>query len=397
MKCCNKTLKLQTSEKGIKYYYCETCKRGGKGKTAKDAERDFNKSVTSKKQVQYDIVPVGKSEAINHLQVISHELANVNASYIDDKARRAIEQNNIEYIANQTSEKFNELWKTETGVKSIKKALADSFNYICELGKSGAIVPYGSKCEFIPEIECIEFALTNGRCAPFKEIFIIPYFENDVTQSWSENDGYHYRVEEGSPRGDFQGCFVGGFNIEHNKYEGRKYDEEFLIKVAEDHSPTYKAYLKEQFEFNVMRSEGKLDTDDFGKEYYNKKIEYKDKKTGKPKSFIKKIYAENADTPYIGTDRIKMLMKTAGKNYFNKFMKVRKATIVADEIDREENQSRDQAADFVLNQAGEQFADIVDGEIIEDIDSVENDDQPQKESNNGVANEDLFDQDSNDL
>jgi hypothetical protein len=368
MKCCNKQIKINRQTSGEKLYWmqCESCGKKGKGKTQKDAEKAFRESpITSKipPPAVTSNLPVVVTSKKTFYEYVDKSLAVIakESSPVQDKPAtlRMIEKNE-KYIANLSGYSYDKIWKTEQGAQSFVDAFHEANYHAATMPEMGSVVPYGEIVEFIPAVECFEFLLTTGSNPPFKGIFMKPVFEKDQSRSWQDREGYHYEIQHGMPRGDIIGVIVGGTRTDTGLPDGESYDEPFLMSMAEHHSPGYKAYLIDKEDFERMRSEGNLKKDNTGREYMSKQMHKKGGGT-----WEKKIYEHDLKNPYDGPDKVKMLIKTAGKHFFKKFVKTRNAAAMADEWQEEAPENREQAADDVLSKAAGQFADIQDGEPIE--------------------------------
>ncbi|MCK5347146.1 MAG: hypothetical protein KAR20_27240, partial [Candidatus Heimdallarchaeota archaeon] len=285
------------------------------------------------------------------------QLLNQSAKFIDKPATQRLIQNNLRYITTQlTGNSWNKIWNTPTGRESITFALAESLHYAASLPAMGSLVPFGSTCEFIPAVECFKFALETGKNPPFKDINIEPIYRNDKRKISRENGNFKFELEIGIPRGEIIAVAVYGHNLAQDKIIGEIYDADRLIEKAKTHSASYRTYLEEKSEFLQKKSEGKTKIDNEGNHFYEKKIEWTDKDSGKPKSFFKKIFEHSITNPYEGADRPEMLRKSAGKSFLSPYMKVRDAMAMADEwTGNEDEMTPDQEVDSILNQAANQF------------------------------------------
>lgn len=358
MKCCNKKLELHKTEKGEVYYYCPTCKKGGRGKTEKEAANAFNNiKACPPVAITKELQPVPKNkDLVKWAAANMPALLNQSAQFIDKPATQRMIEKNVRYISNLSGYSWDKVWNSPEGQESISHALSEALYHAATLPEMGSIVPFGKTAEFIPANECYEFIMTTGKNPPFEKdsIFNQGIFGNDQTKSWSENGEFHYKIDNGMPRGEIIGIVVGGIRTDSGKRIGDSYDEQFLMSIAEHHSSSYKQYLIEKADFQRMKVEGKLKVDTSNREYYIKEIKKRDGGIWK-----KEIYEDDIKNPYVGPDKVKMLMKTAGKHFFKKYVKTRNAAAMAGEWEGESEVNGDididQAADDVLNKAAGQF------------------------------------------
>jgi len=400
MKCCNKPLELKKGESTTKgkyvYYHCETCGRRGLGKDEKQAETEFKKSIANptektpeksnpqkNQHINNDLLPIpaDRSKLSAWSQNNMPALLNHSAQFIDKPATQRMIEKNIRYIANLSGKSWDKVWSSPEGQESISNALGESLYYGAILGEMGDLVPYGKIAEFIPNIECYKFALETGRNAPFKDIDIMPIYDNDqIAENEISNGNYNFKYKPGFPRGEIIGVVVLATRTDTGKTIGEAYDAERLMKKAEHHSPSYRSFIIERENFQRLRVEGKLLKDNTGREYYEKKVDYK--KDGKDLSFTDKVYFSDIVNPYDGPDKPEMLRKSAGKSFFRPYMKTRNASAMADEWQEDDEPTRDKACDNVLNRATGQFSGNREPEI-KDADIVI---EPEKEVDSGIEN-----------
>ena len=376
MKHCNRELEIKSGKlngKTMFYAECMTCGKKYKSEKKSDVENYFSQSEKTDAPAtpeNYELQPIPQRQ--NPEQIIKWGQSNLNAlvkqsaQFIDKPATSRMIEKNIRYVANLSGKAWDKIWLTPEGQDSIKNALTEANYYAATLGDMGDLVPFGSGCEFIPNIECYKFALETGKNAPFKDIQIDLIHENDQTENYQKDGNFNIEIKRGIPRGDILAVVVSGVRTDNDKRIGEIYDVERLLDKARHHSQSYKSYLQEKSDFTKMKVEGKLKKDDSGRLYFEKKIEYT--KNGKPESFMKKTYEDDIVNPYDGPDRPEMLRKAAGKSFFRPYMKIRNASAMAEEWEPDEPENREQAADNVLNRAADQFkgVDIQDAEIIED-------------------------------
>ena len=187
-------------------------------------------------------------------------------------------------------------------------------------------------------------------------------FSNDIKKCWGDNAGFHYEIQHGMPRGEIIGVYVGGTKVDSGVVIGESYDEQFLMKIAEDHSKGYQSYLEQINDFRRLKSEGKLKKDKNG----NDGIE----KTGQYGKYY--LLEKDIVNPYVGPNKIKMLCKSAGKHFFKKYVKMRNAMEMSSEWTEEDVQDEktmDQTADSVLEKAAEQFTTTE--EVVDNIKDAE--------------------------
>ena len=370
MKCCNNVLKLldrQTDEHGkIFFYKCDSCGRQGWGKNKAAAEKMFNESKPKTQPPTVQNTALAKMPAdrklinawaANNMLVLMSQ----SAQFIDKPATSRMIEKNIRYVANLQGKTWDKIWSTEEGQESISYALSESLYYGATLPEMGSIVPFGNTAEFVPSVECFEFAMKTGKNAPFSEIKIIPIHENDTRKVYQKDENFTVELEYGIPRGEIIAVAVQARRTDTQKYVGELYDVERLLEKAAEHSPSYRQYLNDKADFDKLRVEGKLKEEN-GRKYMEKKFS----------NWTKKIFEHDIINPYAGADRPEMMRKSAGKTFFRPFMKVRNASAMADEWNEDEtlkdDATRDEAADHVLKQAAGQFEtgseNIVDAEII---------------------------------
>ena len=385
---CNVELKPQkghSEQKGDYIYYnCQDCSTRGIGKTAKDAEKDFLKNHPQETQIEsgqqetqtsiITLAPKSPKDIIKWAQSNMPALMEQSAQFIDKPATRRMIEKNIRYVSGLTCKSWDKIWNTPEGQESISNALAEAHYYASTLPDMGSIVPFGTVAEFIPSVECFEFAMLQGKNSPFDMIQIIPVHENDQRKPELVNGNFDLHLQYGIPRGKIIAVCVMARRSDTGKTIGEIYDVDRLLEKAKHHSPAYRNYIIEKENFQRAKIEGKLKRDQHGREYMETVINKKDGGT-----WEKKSYEHDITNPYDGPDRPEMLRKAAGKSFFRPYMKVRNATAMADEWKSDEtindDISRNQAADNVLSQAENQFVDktkIKDAEIVAEKDDIEN-------------------------
>ncbi len=382
--CCNIPLSIQRFKgneniKSFLFYLCPTCGKKAKGYTQVEAEKTFKALTEPTTTTIKTLAPLSSKGGLiqwaeNNMPVLLKQAA----QFIDKPATKRMIEKNIRYISNLSGYSWDKIWKSPEGQESISHAFSESLYYAATLPEMGSIVPYGNTAEFIPSVECFKFALETGKGAPFTDINIILIHENDLTSISQDKGNFNIKTVLSVPRGEVIAVCVYATRIDTSNRIGEVYDVQRLLEKAKHHSPAYRSFLFEKADFNTIRIEGKLKKDESGREYMEKKISKKDGST-----WNKKIYEHDITNPYDGPDRPEMLKKSAGKTFFRPYMKVRNAAAMADEWDGDdmENEiSRNAAADNVLNQAGKQFDDIKDAEIIPD-------DNPDNEQQNNEGGE----------
>jgi hypothetical protein len=372
--CCNQKIEIKSGKENGKtlfYAQCPICNKKVKSEKKEEVEKYFQQSENQTYQLAkipdkpQSIVEWG----MNNLPALMKE----SAQFIDKPATRRMIEKNLRYVSNLSGSSWDKIWKTPEGQESINYALSESLYHAAILPEMGSIVPFGGIAEFIPGVECYKFALEQGNNSPFADIQIDLIHEKDKTDNYQEDGNFHIEIKRGIPRGEIIAVVVSGIRNDTGKRIGEIYDVDRLLEKAKQHSPAYRNYLQEKAEFTLKKVEGKLKKD-AGGEYYEKNIEYQ--KDGKKQSWNKKVYEHDITNPYDGPDRPEMLRKAAGKSFFRPYMKVRNAAAMAQEWQQEQPETREQAADQVLNRAAQQFSftetvkgkddNIQDAEIVED-------------------------------
>lgn len=358
MNCCNKKLELHKTEKGEVYYYCPTCKKGGRGKTEMDAEKAFRecfKKSGDSIPISKELQPVPKNRDLT--QWVSQNiqaLYNQSAQFVSKPATQRMIEKNVRYISNLSGYAWDKVWNSPEGQESISHALSEALYHAATLPEMGSIVPFGKTAEFIPSVECFKFALETGKNAPFTNINIVLIHQNDQSTIEQDKGNFNLKLNYGIPRGNIIAICVYATRTDTSNVIGEIYDVDRLMEKAERHSAAYRNYIQEKAEFTVMKVEGKLKKDTSSREYYIKTIPKKD-----GTKWDKKIYEDEITNPYDGPDRPEMLRKSAGKTFFRPYMKTRNAAAMAGEWETESEVNGDividQAADDVLNNAAGQF------------------------------------------
>lgn len=394
IKCCNHEIKIQKADT-LWWAKCPKCGKGFKHADKKEVEKFFQEEELktykppamgpSKIMTVIPKIPVKPKESdIIKWENENYYLIESQSTAIQNKPalKRMIRKNSL-YLARLADNKsYDKIFSIPDGVSSITEAYLEACYYGATLGEMGDIVPFGQFAEFIGNIELYKFALETGKNAPFRDIQIDIVYENDKTDNYQEDGNFYFKfIKRGIPRGEPIAVVVSGVRTDVDKKIGDIYDFDRLIEKAKRHSPSYKAYLKQKEEFQLLKTSGKLDKDKAGRECI--------KKTGKFGDYY--IYEDDISNPYDGPDRPEMLRKSAGKSFFAPYMKVRNALAMAEECDIEEPENREQAADNILNQALNQFdgVDITDAEIVED-DEAEKELKPENKKEEQKSNGNLF-------
>jgi len=355
--CNNEIEEKFDTEKKEPYFYCQKCKKGGRGKTAEIAKTEFIKKCSEVKPTTAPIetpqvvtvknvsltIPKKPAELTkwsdDNIQVLSER----SAQFMERPAVQRMIQKNTRYA--MTAD-FKKAWNTPEGQESIINALQESFEIGATLPEMGSIVPFGAVVELIAALPAYEHALTTGKNPPYKNIRINCLYEKDI-YDMSRTDGiFHFEITKmGFPRGDVIGVIVQAFDISAGHDIGEAYDVQALMLKAEKHSAGYQYYLKDMTALRKAEAEQK--------DYIIK--------------WEKKVYEKDITSPYVGADRSKMLEKLAGKSFFAKDMKVRNARAM--ETERVESEPLDphdkKVTDTILDHAVEQVK-IIDAEYKEE-------------------------------
>lgn len=310
----------------------------------------------------------------------------------DTSAMKRLISNNLRYVEN--ADQLKKAWMNPEGQASIVRCVEEAMIMGAELGKMGDLVPYGDIVEFIPSVEAYEFALTNGKNAPFESIEIELIHANDVAKISRKDGDFSMDLQIGIPRGEVQVVAVYGYHSKSGKVVGEVYDKDRLMKKAEDHSASYRKYLQQVSAFEFAKSEGKANIDSNGREYVTIEIqkESEDKYFAKDKAYFfaeeragrlikdskgeyatqriehgrngpwdKKIYRsaienpgvetkliflDELTNPYAGADQPEMLRKAAGKSFMRKYQRIRNSEAAMDEV-----RTHDKTVDTALNMA----------------------------------------------
>lgn len=389
---CNTTIEIKSGKQNNKqmfYAECPVCHIRHKAETEEAVIKFFQDNQTPIQGASQTIPKCTLPATINIIPKTSDKMLewyqnNLPAMYnntlkIQNKpATDRMLSKNFNYVMRFIENpKNNKVTNNEAGLQSITDAYGDALSMAATLGEMGDIVPFGGMAEFVPNIECYKFALEQGPNAPFRDIAIDLIHENDKTENYQKDGNFFIEIKRGIPRGEIIAVVVSAVRTDNDKRIGEIYDVDRLIAKAEQHSPSYRAYLSEKSEFKKMQIENKLKSDNQGL-YFEKEIPKQDGGTWK-----KKIYENDITNPYDGPDRPEMLRKAAGKSFFRPYMKTRNASAMAEEWQSEEPENREHAADMVLSRAAEQFGnseqfkDVKDAEIVQEK-TVEKNDKGDK-------------------
>jgi hypothetical protein len=355
---CNKEIESKFSDKEkMHYFYCPDCKLGGKAKTEKEAAEKFQQAVNNA-ALPIENLPVPKSQTDFLQWVTKNETALIagSAQFIDKPATTRMIQKNARYIAQAD---LKNAWNSPEGKQSIVDAMSEALYFGATMPEMGCVVPFGKTdtiVEFIPAVSAFQFALTSGKSAPFSEIHINPIYQNDQYEISRKDGAFHFEIKKmGIPRGDIIGIVVQAFDIESEKMIGEAYDEERLMKKAEQHSISYRYYLQDMALLKQAQAEGK---------------DYIEKKQGW------KIYEKDITNPYANADKPEMLKKLAGKSFLYPFMKVRNAKAIVDEWRKDDKTDLSTPEKILDNSLAAVKQDIQDAEF--SIDDEPENIQPEK-------------------
>lgn len=323
------------------------------------------------------IVPKNPGELENYLQNNQTHLIEITSPVVGEKsAMLRLINNNMRYV--QLASQLKKCWETQEGQESIIHETEEALMMGAELGKMGDLVPFGAVCQFIPSVEAFEFALTNGKNAPFEWIKIECVYEGDQIRSGRKDGDFFIDFESFGDRLKVVKVFVYGLERKSSNIIGEPYSAERLLEKASVHSTPYKNYLKIMSAFEYAKSEGKTSIDENGREsftyyvikeedqYFENDVAFfkQEEKTGHLKgsgknqyavqvinkkgggtwdkkiyrNYIeggkeeKTIYIDDLTNPYAGPDQPEMLRKSAGKSFLGKYAKVRNSEAAMDEV-----------------------------------------------------------------
>ncbi len=340
------------------------------------------------------IKPKNAGELESYFHKNQQHLIEITSPVIGDmKAMERLISNNMRYVQNLKGDVWTKIWNSPEGQESIIHETEEALMMGAEMGKMGDLVPYPPICKFIESVEALEFALTNGRNAPFEWIKIENKFYGDQVSEGRKDGDFFLDFNSFGDRMKVEKVYVYGLNKKSKHIEGDVYSAERLLEKAAVHSTPYINYLKIMNAFEYAKSEGKSKIDNNGREffiYYTIKdsstdryfqksvdnfrnqeaagtlkkdnkgeyaVEVIPKKSGG--TFEKKLYrselegSKQADTifideltnPYAGPDQPEMLRKSAGKSFLRKYGKVRNSEAAMDEV-RSHKKTVDRAFDL---------------------------------------------------
>ena len=433
--CCNQPAKrTQHTATGMCEIECLKCGRKVMGRNPEDAIARFNDRMPTTESVPVETPPnqqrpkvnpqdkekpkkSEKSQQANTALVALPKKAGDLPAYItsrmadmaeyaipfigrDKPALTRLVKNNVRHIMIRSRDAgFAKCWETVEGQESIVHALEEALGYGAELGKMGSLVPFGGVCEFIPAIECFEFALTRGNKPPFAWINIDLIHENDIRDISRVNGEFQCKIKPGIPRGDVVAVAVYGYNNRLRQVIGELYDSDRLLGKAEAHSASYRAYLRQTLAFEKAITEGRSGTTEDGRQYadvrvadasedkyFDRNVEYfkqaeadgalkRDakgeyaaqelpKKAGgtwtnkiyrqdveNPGTRTERIYRDDISNPYEGPDQPEMLRKVAGKSFLGKYARIRNSEAVIDEMSGTPEEQVDDIVDATIDAA----------------------------------------------
>lgn len=368
MKCCNQEMLKKNLDNGIIGLFCKKCQKKGEGKNEAEAFKNQQNSIA------LISIPRSPEQLYEYSRQKEKKLLALSAPFVanDKGAFQRMVDRNTRYIVNQKSSNWLKVWGNEEGQQSIVYALEDAYMLGASLPEMGAIVPFGNVAEFIPAFEAYEFALTNGENAPFSWIQVEMIYENDEFVVSRKNGVFSIEIQSfGKPRGELEQVAVYGKNKKLNMIIGDIYDVERLMKKAEQHSISYRHYIREKAMFDQAESEGKLKTEN-GMNYLEKQIPKKD-----GSYWTKKIYMGELTNPYEEANRPEMFRKMAAKSFLRPFIKVRNSEAAY-------NEQKEKNVDELIEAAFEATSCIVEDYIIKE------EENPQKNTN--LKNDDKHDE-----
>lgn len=359
LSCCKQRPK-GGKKNGLYIIFCEKCNAKAHGKTEQGAIEAFYGVMHGEPQAEpQDITntttemvvsPMPTPQSPEQLQEFmvanAQQISAIAAPFVskDTPAFNRMIQKNLRYVTNQKDKNFLACWKTKEGAESIIYAMEEAFQLGAVMPEMGCMVPFGGVVEFIPAVEAYEFAMTNGEKSPFKWVNIEIIHENDQRKISRKNGEFNVEIEPGVPRGAVVAVCVYGLYNKTGKVKGELYDASTLLEKAKKHSKSYRRYLKDKADFEQLRSEGKLEKDNFG--YY--------KMMGGKNGSWKK-YQDDLENPYEGPDQPQMLRKVAGKSFLAPYVKRRNSEEAMEEIRGQKEPERiiDAALDNAMNSMDE--------------------------------------------
>ena len=338
-----------------------------------------NKKV-NKQNTALMVIPKNPMELESYFHDHQTHLIEITSPVVGEKsAMLRLINNNMRYV--QNAKQLESIWKTPEGQESIIHETEEAMMMGAELGKMGDLVPFNPVCQFIPSVEAFEFALTNGRNAPFEWIKIECVYEGDQIRSGRKDGDFFIDFESFGDRLKVEKVFVYGLERKSSNIIGEPYAADRLLEKAAVHSQPYKNYLKIMSAFEYAKSEGNSKIDPNGREfftyftikdvstdkYFQKSVDnfYAMESAGKLKKDSKGDYAveefkgrngkadwskrlyrseleggkeekiifiDDLTNPYAGPDQPEMLRKSAGKSFLGKYAKVRNSEAAMDEV-----------------------------------------------------------------
>jgi hypothetical protein len=397
--CCGKEIVMNKSKSGMYWLQCNTCGRRGKGITEDAAEKAFRAWKPAEITAQEDVLPTSPDMLPVYVNTHIRSITDRSARFVDSPALARLIKNNMRYVMTQKTNAWKKIWDTKEGQESIIYALEESLSLGAELGKMGDIIPFGSVVEFIPAVEAFQFAVTTGNSAPFEWINIEPIYKNDIVELSRVNGNFNISFKKILPtRGEVIAISVYGELKSNGIVAGEVYELDRLLEKAKQHSPSYRSYIRDMQAYEYAKSEGKVQRDANGREYFLKvaggevdkyfeqNVEFfrSEEKAGKLKkdargeyaektltkkdgtAWTKKIYRDEIENPgqktekvyldeivnpYEGPDRPEMLRKTAGKSFLSPYVKVRNAVAATEEIRKQAEEDEEDDIDDMLDRA----------------------------------------------
>ena len=322
--CCGVPVQTQVQD-GVTYYWCQSCGKAGKGIDAASAWKAFGESSER-------VTGRGNFERVAMLAQSALERKAAPFIQSDHPALDRMIKKNVEYISSLSGSGYDAVWASPEGRESLMKALEESIEIGATLPEMGSVVPYGNTAELIPDVEAFRFALTTGASSPFEWVNIEAVYENDTVHI-GRQDGQFSLSFDSIPldRGDLAGVAVYG-KRRGGATEGEFFPIRTLDAMARKFSKPYQKAMRDIDDFKAAKAEGKVLTDDYGREYIPKTIKGK----GDKPDWTKKVYLDEIDCPYTGPTAAKMYMKLAGKSFLGPYMKTRNSAAAIHEMQEQE-------------------------------------------------------------
>lgn len=382
---CGQPVKTgKKTENGATIYavWCEVCGQRGTGSSPTAALQAFQRQgapTASHASRQPLRLPQSPDQLPEYVAGDMGQITQLTAPFVsrDKPALQRLINNNVRYMTRLKGGSWDKVWSSPEGQESIVNCFNEAMELGAQLGKMGDVIPYGTVAGFVPAVEAYEFALTQGRTAPFTQIRIDPIYANDQYECFEDEDeNFRFRFTSLlADRGDVTGVVVRATDRNERKI-GTIYQKDRLLEKAKIHSPGYRRYLQSLNLWKIAESEGKTGVDSVGREYAEvvtapeddpyyeqNKARFEEaeaagelKGSGKSQyaevtinkkgggSFTKKIYRRDLEgatkriyrdeivNPYDGPDRPEMFRKTAGKSFFSQFIKIRNSVAAMDEM-----------------------------------------------------------------